>query len=146
MNIGETLKYLRENKNYTKKALAEGIVSVSFYSQVESGKSSITIELFFKLLKKLNVTFDEFFLISNGFNLPIETQLWNNFTTAYYEEDLNKLYQAKENIEFELQRQPDPEHSALKIYLLTANLAISRTKYETPKKFLLMNYSILCFL
>ncbi|MFD1902653.1 helix-turn-helix domain-containing protein [Enterococcus termitis] len=46
MNIGETLKYLRENKNYTKKALAEGIVSVSFYSQVESGKSSITIELF----------------------------------------------------------------------------------------------------
>ncbi|WP_086348857.1 helix-turn-helix domain-containing protein [Candidatus Enterococcus clewellii] len=133
MEIGETLRYLRENKHYTKKAVADGIVSISFYSQVEQGNSSITIELFFKLLKKLNVTFDEFFLIANDFTPSEEDRLWNNFISAYYEEDLGKMIKERNNIQQAIDNSFS-ENPVFETYLLTADLAINRTKYEQPQQ------------
>lgn len=131
MEIGETLRYLRENKHYTKKSVADGIVSISFYSQVEQGNSSITIELFFKLLKKLNVTYDEFFLIANNFEPSEEDRLWNNFISVYYEEDVNKMIVARNKIQQAIDNSPT-ENPVFETYLLTADLAINRTRYEQP--------------
>lgn len=133
MEIGETLRYLRENKHYTKKSVADGIVSISFYSQVEQGNSSITIELFFKLLKKLNVTYDEFFLIANNFEPSEEDRLWNNFISVYYEEDLSKMIVARNKIQQAIDNSPT-ENPVFETYLLTADLAINRTRYEQPQQ------------
>lgn len=133
MEIGETLRYLRENKHYTKKSVADGIVSISFYSQVEQGNSSITIELFFKLLKKLNVTYDEFFLIANNFEPSEEDRLWNNFISVYYEEDVNKMIVARNKIQQAIDNSPT-ENPVFETYLLTADLAINRTRYEQPQQ------------
>lgn len=133
MNIGQTLKNLRTNKNLSKKELSEGIITPSFYSRIENGDSSITIELFLKLLAKLDVSFDEFTFIANDYQISPEERLWKNFTSAYYAEDLEKLYTEKEKLEAAY-NQGHFKNRQLAVYLLTAELAICRTQNTLPEK------------
>lgn len=60
--IGVTLKNLRKERNMTLKGLAEQTdVSISFLSQVERGKSSVTLESLRKIADALNVDPSLFF-------------------------------------------------------------------------------------
>ncbi|WP_144511877.1 helix-turn-helix domain-containing protein [Bacillus sp. FJAT-22090] len=61
-SIGQTLKDLRKERNLTLKSLAELTdVSISFLSQVERGKSSVTLESLRKIADALKVNPAVFF-------------------------------------------------------------------------------------
>lgn len=60
--VGEQLKKIRKEKKMTLKDLAEGAgVSISFLSQVERGKSSVTLESLRKIAEVLDVNPSLFF-------------------------------------------------------------------------------------
>ncbi|WP_257348696.1 helix-turn-helix domain-containing protein [Pseudalkalibacillus decolorationis] len=61
--VGVTLKRLRKERNLTLKGLAEQTgVSISFLSQVERGKSSVTLESLKKIADALGVNPSVFFV------------------------------------------------------------------------------------
>ena len=60
MGHGEFIKKIRQEKHFTQKELAEGILSKNFLSKFERGESKITSEIFLNLLERLNVSLDEF--------------------------------------------------------------------------------------
>lgn len=60
--VGEQLKRIRKEKKMTLKEVAEGAgVSISFLSQVERGKSSVTLESLRKIAEVLDVNPSIFF-------------------------------------------------------------------------------------
>ena len=131
MEIGKTLKYLRTNKNFTKKALATGIMSPSFYTRIENGDNSVTIELFLQLLQRLGVSFDEFKLIANDFQPYDSEKIMNNIIDSFYAHDLEKLTAEEQKLEDKYTDQQD-DNPILKSYILSARLAISQIKNELP--------------
>ena len=57
--------------------------------------------------------------------------MWNNFISAYYQEDVEKMIKERNNIQKAID-DSYAENPIFETYLLTADLAISRTKYEQP--------------
>src|SRR5699024_4973906 len=63
---GETFRQIREQKGYTMRQVADGILSVSFLSKFERGESDISLTHITLLLEKLSMTFEEFFYAHDG--------------------------------------------------------------------------------
>ncbi|TSO26944.1 Rgg/GadR/MutR family transcriptional regulator [Lactobacillus sp. LL6] len=61
---GEIYKKLRVQQNILQKNAAKNIVSVPLLSLWENGKSDITFEKFVKLIKRINLTPEEFFKLA----------------------------------------------------------------------------------
>lgn len=66
VSSGETLKKIRKNKNYTQKFVTEGIISQSTYSKIEAGMVEPSYTKFIQLLKRLDMTEEEFRLLQNN--------------------------------------------------------------------------------
>ena len=60
--IGEQIKSLRKKAKLTQKALAEGIITRSYLSQIEQGAVQPTYEVLEKFSEKLNCTLDDILL------------------------------------------------------------------------------------
>ncbi|MBD8038719.1 helix-turn-helix domain-containing protein [Solibacillus sp. A46] len=102
MNKGEIFKVLRNSKNITLKQASDGIVSESFLSKFERGKNDISLTNFLLLLEKLNISMNEFNIISEEIDLifPFK-ELLNSINSAYQRKDIDLLI----NIKFELRNQ-----------------------------------------
>lgn len=74
--MGESFRVLRKERGYTLKSLSEGIVSFSYLSKYEQGKSDITLSTLILLLKRLNISVDEFLYFNN-----IRTTTYNDTST-----------------------------------------------------------------
>lgn len=59
--IGSKLKQLRHELGLTQTEMAAGVISVSFYSKVERGFHDIGAEELIEILRKHNISFQEFF-------------------------------------------------------------------------------------
>ncbi len=60
MNVGANIKKLRELKNFSQQAMAEGLgISQKTYSNIESAGNNITIETIEKIAKFLNISFNK---------------------------------------------------------------------------------------
>lgn len=78
VNYGSTLKLLRESKGTSQKNLAEEILSPSHLSKFENGKHSISLEIFFDLLNKMNVTVNEFIVYhEDKSNFDVTPKSWS---------------------------------------------------------------------
>ncbi|HDA6778372.1 TPA: helix-turn-helix transcriptional regulator [Staphylococcus aureus] len=58
--MNELLKKIREDRCKTKKEISEGIISQKTYSNIEKGITSLDLNDLTKILKNLDVTFEEF--------------------------------------------------------------------------------------
>jgi len=63
--IGKTLKYIREQKNFTATEVTQDILTPSQFSRIENKNQTPAADSFIKLLYRINVSFDEFILLSN---------------------------------------------------------------------------------
>lgn len=91
---GMTFKHIRENKGFTKKEIAEGIVSVQFLTKFEKGESDITVERLNDLLNRIFVSWNEFMIQHSSNNLdeiPYITQQVPNLVYAKNYHELSKL-------------------------------------------------------
>lgn len=94
---GKTIRKIREEKGYTMKQLADGIMSISFLSKFERGNSDISISYFFKILEKLSLTYDEFLFVHHDFNLDNFEAFFDEAEQAYVNRNLSKLKELKED-------------------------------------------------
>ncbi|QQZ09006.1 helix-turn-helix domain-containing protein [Heyndrickxia vini] len=113
---GATLKNIRKQKGLTQKEVYTGVVSKSFYSDVEADKYSVSVDKFQGLLKNLNISFEEFFYFHNQMDLS-DTQELEKKIDDYYKqgkfEELFSIYQ-----EYYSSNSREIRYLASKAYLL----------------------------
>lgn len=64
-NFGTIFKDIRQKKGFKANEVAEGIVSVQFLRRFEKGEADIRLSNFYELLKKINLSFEDFMYIYN---------------------------------------------------------------------------------
>lgn len=142
MKTGEVIKYIRISKRLKSKIVYDDILSRPVISKFENGISDTTTEKFFKILKNLNVTLEEFYYIYNDFILDADKAFLSNYAQAFYSSDkeaLKKLYN-KIKDEYKQTRYVKYLHYSLLTELTIQN--IENRKYnnkslETLKKYLM---------
>lgn len=102
-NYGNALRSIRESKNMSLESLSDSTVSKSSLSKFERGQIDLTFKKLIGVLNRLNVSFSEFDLIANNYNLDPNTWLHNSVKSAYESESLITLnalaFHEKENWE-----------------------------------------------
>ena len=95
--IGKFLYQERKKRHLTQKKFLGGIVSVSQYSRVESGEQDLRTSEFFKIvqLNHINIT-DLLNPKDQRDSKELEDKKLNELAVAFYERDLNKIKQIKE--------------------------------------------------
>ncbi|MDI9469078.1 MAG: helix-turn-helix transcriptional regulator [Bacillota bacterium] len=58
--FGRAFKEIRQKKGFKARDVAEGIVSVQFLRRFEKGEADIRLSNFYELLKKINLSFEDF--------------------------------------------------------------------------------------
>lgn len=96
MKFGKTIKKIRVEKRLTQKNVAEGIVTLSYYSRIERDISEPTVSVFLKILHRLNLDFDEFMFIHNNYRESSDEKLWFILTELYHSGDIQTLKKYKE--------------------------------------------------
>ncbi len=90
---GKVFREIREEKGISVRATAKGIVSNSFLSKYELGKSNISFENLLLLLDRINCTFSEFMYRANGYELNSFGELIRICRRAYEFENYDKLWE-----------------------------------------------------
>lgn len=88
--FGETFRILRKERDFTLKAMSQGIISFSYLSKFEKGESDITLTKFIQLIKRLNMTLDEF-LFFNKLRTTNYGKLFQLISLAYMENNKTDL-------------------------------------------------------
>ncbi|MGE9834357.1 helix-turn-helix domain-containing protein [Streptococcus orisratti] len=90
MEQGQKFRLIRKQRHLTIKQLAEVASSVASISDFENGKTSLSNDNLFKLLRYLRVEYNEFFdndlLLDKSFQ-----ELANDFNKAMFEKDVASL-------------------------------------------------------
>lgn len=95
-SFGATFRLLREQKNMTVTETAAGIMSKQGLSSFEIGRTSITLDLLYPLLKKLHLSMEEFiyFYDFDDSHHKVIIELQN----LYQKNDVEKLRQYTDNL------------------------------------------------
>lgn len=79
MGFGQTLKKIRLNRNMTQEQITAGLISQGTYSRVERDQLQLDVELFAKLLERLNISSNEFFYIHNNYQVTEYESIMKDF-------------------------------------------------------------------
>ncbi|WP_419957995.1 helix-turn-helix domain-containing protein [Psychrobacillus psychrotolerans] len=82
--VGNTINIIRQNKGYTQGYVSEGSMTQGAYSKFENLNAGIRINTFKEILDKLEVTFEEFEFIHNGYEYNVRDQLINRLFDLSY--------------------------------------------------------------
>lgn len=81
--IGNTIKRIRINKGYKQKYLIENEITQGAYSKIENKTLTITLKSMKHILKRLELTFEEFFFIQNGFNYDKRDEIFQRYVEVF---------------------------------------------------------------
>ncbi|UUX34458.1 Rgg/GadR/MutR family transcriptional regulator [Fundicoccus culcitae] len=105
---GTALRNIREAKGMTLEVASKGIISDSFLSQFEREKSDISLDNFFDLLDRLNITYSELRVSSLELNENTQQIFLKKYAKAYRSKNIvtlnnlieqeGELYQGNPNI------------------------------------------------
>jgi len=88
--IGETFRFLRKERGFTLKTMSQGIMSFSSLGKFENNETDITLTKFIQLVKRLNMTMDEF-LHFNEVRTTMHVELFHKISSAYLKNDQDQL-------------------------------------------------------
>ncbi|CAM3178109.1 helix-turn-helix domain-containing protein [Sporolactobacillus spathodeae] len=94
-HLGSILKKIRQSKKYTQKYISSNQFSQSSYSKIESGEVTPTINNFFHILKRLDVSYDEVLRIKAIYDLDPKQHILNNFSVISSNVELGKITELK---------------------------------------------------
>lgn len=107
VEFGITLNKIRKEKNFTISTLVDGVIANSTFTRFVQGKTTLAIDSFLLLLEKLNVTFEEFLLVNNAYELPPYQELTLTLEDAIARQNINKLGEIISQVKLELQQHPE---------------------------------------
>ncbi|KGR85526.1 helix-turn-helix domain-containing protein [Lysinibacillus odysseyi] len=79
MGFGQTLKKIRLNRNMTQAEITAGLISQGTYSRIERDQLQVDLEIFTKLLERLNLSSNEFFYIHNNYQMTEPEEIMKDF-------------------------------------------------------------------
>ncbi|MBC1433958.1 helix-turn-helix domain-containing protein [Listeria rocourtiae] len=91
MNFGAAIKKIRTDKNFTQKALSDGILTRSHLSQIETNNYFPSYDKFFLILDRLNIVFEEFLFVQNDHKMLFNQQIRSQISEAANLDDTEKL-------------------------------------------------------
>lgn len=89
-DLGSLFQTLRKERGFTLKSLSEGIVSFSYLSKFEKGKTQISLNNFIQLLQRMNLTVDEI-LYFNQMQTSQYREFFQKISIAHIHQDLTNL-------------------------------------------------------
>lgn len=89
-DLGPLFRTLRKERGFTLKSLSEGIISFSYLSKFEKGKTQISLHNFIQLLQRMNLTVDEV-LYYNQIKTNQYREFFQKIAVAHVQQDLAKL-------------------------------------------------------
>lgn len=89
-DLGSLFRILRKERGFTLKNLSEGIVSFSYLSKFEKGKTQISLNNFIQLLQRMNLTVDEI-LYFNQTKTSQYGEFLQKIAVAHVQQDLAQL-------------------------------------------------------
>jgi len=93
--VGSILKKIRQSKNLTQKDISGDQLSQSTYSKIEASKVTPTIDHFFYILNRLDISYDEFVLLSEKNNIDPKKQIIKAFSRISTTIELDKIVALK---------------------------------------------------
>lgn len=132
--VGETLKKIRESKNYTQKFVTSGIIGQPTYSKIEKGEVDPSYPRFISLLRKLDVSEEEFHYLMEGSRSSEKEELIRSFFLLNFNEK-DALQTVKNRILKYLENGEDYILQDI-YYICEALTAVSnKGDFETAKKY-----------
>ena len=143
-SVGESFRLLRKERGYTLKTMSEGIVSFSYLSKFEKGKSDITLSTFVRLLRKLNMSVDEFLFFDNQV-LTDYNKVFKKMSIAYSKKDKSGLVSLYEK-EMALYHETNNTYHRCNAIVISAIISDIDTNYTITKanQNFLIDYLIGC--
>jgi len=92
--IGETLKYIREEKKIPANSIAKDILSTAQLSRIENQNQTPNADSFIRLLHRLNVSFEEFCLLSNDDYIKARVKTKNDIFDILRKKNTQQLKEA----------------------------------------------------
>lgn len=89
-DLGPLFRVLRKERGFTLKTLSEGIISFSYLSKFEKGENQISLNNFFQLLQRMNLTVDEV-LYFNQTKTTNYTAFFQKIAIAHVQQDITRL-------------------------------------------------------
>lgn len=109
MNIGTTFQRIRKSRQLTQANIAEDIMSQGAYSKIEKSQLSINLDQFIPLIIKMNINFQEFSYILNGYQLSERETLIKTFTSLEIA-NIDGLQQMLKSVKDYLVNNPDDQY------------------------------------
>ncbi|MDZ7836293.1 MAG: helix-turn-helix domain-containing protein [Alkalibacterium sp.] len=143
-HIGKTFRTLRKERGYTLKTMSKGIVSFSYLSKFEQGKSDITVTTLIALLKRLHISINEF-LFFNDIIITEYNDLFKKVSVEYAKNNSSKLleYSQEEMKLYEETRNPYHKCNAIMISAIVHDIDECHRVSSEDKDFL-MDYLVKC--
>ncbi|SJZ60555.1 transcriptional activator, Rgg/GadR/MutR family, C-terminal domain-containing protein [Pilibacter termitis] len=114
--FGKTFKEIRENRNFSLSDVCEEHISTAQFSRFEKGKTDISISRFYKSLKRLGVSLEEFEYILSGYQQSERNQLLEKLSKAYVNNDTDKIKSLLDKQE--KRKNSSDEHDKWNYYML----------------------------
>lgn len=143
-HIGKTFRTLRKERGYTLKTMSKGIVSFSYLSKFEQGKSDITLSTLIKLLQRLNISINEF-LFFNKIIITEYNYLLKKISIEYSKNNIPKLLEFSEDEMTLYKETGNPYHkcNAIMIAAIVYDIDESYGVSSEDKEFLI-DYLVNC--
>ena len=132
IRIGETLRYIREEKNFPGTMVAESILSKSQLSRIEKQGQMPNADSFIKLLHRLNVSFEEFFLLSNDDYIRARTETKHEIADILRKRSKQQLKQTLKKMDTYYDKYKDPYFHHMSC-VIKATLIIDESSYDFSK-------------
>ena len=81
---GETVAIIRRNKGYSQKYVSSEVITQGAFSKFEKFNTDIGLTAFEEILMKLELSYDEFKYIQNGYEYSYREQMMNRFFGLTY--------------------------------------------------------------
>lgn len=127
-NYSDTLKKIRTDKGYSQKYIAENIITQGNYSKLENNlHEDIKTFTFQQVLNRLEITFEEFLFIHNGFEYTLRDLIIKKFFSQTYN-DIPSLKSLKSDCIKFLESDKHDKFITKILSILTAQQIIAETK------------------
>ena len=103
---GETISFIRQNKGYSQKYVASNVLTQGAFSKFEKYNTDIRLSAFEQIITKLELSFEEFKYVQNGYEFNARERLLNTLFNLTYNNKV-ELESLKEEATLYLQQQED---------------------------------------
>lgn len=104
---GKAMRNFRENRGFSLRMLAEGIVDPSTLAKYERGTTGLSFESLIPLLARLHITIGEFLYRARSFEQDPKAAFFSQVTRAYLDEDIDMLHILNEQATSKLATAPN---------------------------------------